>query len=1272
MLQMKSFITVLIALAFCYTAAAQAPNGGNFTPFSPTTAQTSKLSTVPVNIFTGVPIVSVPLYSYQSPSGALGYNLSLSYFAGGTQVSQAATTVGLGWYLNAAGAVTRTVRGMPDDFASGFLYTGAIPTDFRAGGNNYYDDYTDAQQDIFEFNCNGRTGKFLIGKDKAIILTEMSKLKISYTLATDNTIASFRIVNESGVKYDFATKETTKITGLTDFVSGYSNADYTSAWNLTQIISPFNTDTIKFNYNSKTISSVFAYPQTTYVKNADGTRPYTYAPLGSVSSNTNTISAVVLPDGKKISFIYGTINLWGSLNDTALVKIKFSDTALRTGYLFNYANSTIQVGGAGPVRTSLFLKKVTPFTAKGIKRGYSFNYTSPLAIEDYNIAYQKDYWGFYNKATLPNPPNLFPLINGYTWGTSRNPDITYTTANALTDYYLPDGGYINYQYELNSHYPYIKSAVNVAVNAAAASQNNITLNKVYNNKHLLSFNLSALVSRVGSAPITGDGSITCSIKNTAGTVTYASTVFSLYDLFYLGIKTWQFNLPNGSYQLQTQLSAGTVVTGSFPVNVTWENQLPDNSSTAVAAGGLRVKKITRRAVSDDVTNATIEEYKYITEDGKSSGFLGDIPKYDYPYQETVTNGGTTTTTDYTAVSSEPVNNQDYSQGSPVGYSRVEVISGTANHNIGKTVYEFTGLQDVNSNAGTSAFPYAPQQLNDWGWGLPKKVYVYDSAGVLVKKTITNYTFDTVFYTSPVHRSLKLGKSATSYTGGNLTGKTYIAQEYYPSAGRAYPVTVLDTIFQKNGSINTSYKNLLYDTNYNVKKVITNYDKTRNLQLETRMYYPYDYFFTKFGAIKTLKTEGIISPVVATESWITGDANPRLISASVSDFQIINGYIKPRIVYELQNNKPVPLSVIGNFDSSKLVRDTNYIKAQQVFTTFDIKGNLLETKSAITNQASSVITDYNNQYAIAKIANAGYFDAAYTSFEADGTGNWAIASTLRDSTAAAVTGRRSYNLTNGNITTANVLNTATAYLVTVWANTGTSVYVNGIFLATPIAQQNGWGLYTIEITAAPTITVSGTGLIDELRLHPKDAYMSTATYEPMVGITSANDAGNQITYYEYDYMNRTSVIRDKNKNIIKKYEYSDGNAANTTQPVNFTPNWIVAGTVWYTGCTYDNVYRDDNPYSDSFNITKTVPQGLNYCLCPYPYNTNVPPQYKTVNGTCEAGERINTSTVRIKLIDANNNVTWVWRCTYHYLWSDGSVSIDYTQDNASPCALGGGA
>ena len=1272
MLQMKSSIIVLGSLLLYAVCFSQAPNSGNFTPMSPTTAQTSKLSTVPVNIFTGVPIVSVPLYSYQSSSGSLGYNLSLSYFAGGTQVSQAATAVGLGWYLNAAGAVTRTVRGMPDDFGAGYLYTPVIPTDFRSGGNNYYDDYTDTQQDIFEFNCNGRSGKFIIGKDHSIVLTEMSKLKISYTIAGDNTISGFRIITEGGVKYDFNTIEATQFSTVSSFSSGYSGADYTSAWNLTQIISPFNTDTIKFNYTPKTISSTFGYPQTTYVKNSDGSRPYTFTPTATVTSNTKAISSVVLPDGKTVSFIYTTLTNFGTnISNTALIKIKISDTVVRNGYLLDYSSTASSpIPGNPPVNTNLLLKKVTPFTAKGIMKGYSFSYLSPLSIDDNNIPYQRDYWGFYNHASLPNPPNLFPLINGYTWGISRTPDITYAKANALLDYYLPDGGYINYQYELNDHYPYIKSAVTVAIDAAATSQNNITLNQVFNTKHQLSFNLSSTVSRVGNAPVTGDGMITCNIKNTSGTILYATTTFSLYDLFYLGIKTWSFNLPNGNYQLQTLLSAGTSVAGSFPVNISFENKLPDNSNTAVTAGGLRVKKIMRRAVSDDFTNATTEEYKYITEDGKSSGFLGGIPKYDYPYQETVTNGGSTTTTDYTAVSSEPVNNQDYSQGSPVGYSRVEVISGTAAHNIGKTVYEFTGLQDVNSNENTSVFPYAPQQLNDWGWGLPKKVSVYDSSNVLVKRTVTAYAFDTVFYTSPNFKSLKLGKSAASYIGTNPTSKTYVGQEYYPSAGRVYPVSMKDTIFQKDGSINVGYKTLVYDTNYNVKKIITEYDKTRGLQLETRMYYPYDYFFTKFGGIKTLKTEGIITPVVASESWIIGDANPRIINANITDFQITNGYIKAKTIYSLQNNKPVLLSTIGNFDSSKLIRDTNYLKPQQLFTVIDIKGNLLETRSAITGQSSSVITDYNNQYAIAKISNAGFFEVAYTSFESNGAGNWTISSNLRDSTTATVTGRRSYNLTNGNISTANTLNTATTYLISVWAAASSSVSINGNSLSTAIAQQNGWNLYSIEISGAQSITVSGTGLIDELRLHPKDAYMATSTYEPMIGITSANDAGNQISYYEYDYMNRVSVIRDKNKNILKKYEYEDVSSTFTTMPIDFAPHWIATGGTWYTNCSHDSTYIDNNPYSDSFNISKTIPQGINICICPY--SSNFPPKYKIVNGVCEEGVRVNTSTVRMKITDSNNNVTWVWRCTYHYAWSDNSVSINYTEDNANPCSLGGGA
>ena len=53
-------------------------------------------------------------------------------------------------------------------------------------------------------------------------------------------------------------------------------------------------------------------------------------------------------------------------------------------------------------------------------------------------------------------------------------------------------------------------------------------------------------------------------------------------------------------------------------------------------------------------------------------------------------------------------------------------------------------------------------------------------------------------------------------------------------------------------------------------------------------------------------------------------------------------------------------------------------------------------------------DYCQVYPVAKVSNAGISDIAYNSFEADGTGNWSIASILRD-TASALTGKKSQGL-----------------------------------------------------------------------------------------------------------------------------------------------------------------------------------------------------------------------------------------------------------------------
>lgn len=70
-----------------------------------------------------------------------------------------------------------------------------------------------------------------------------------------------------------------------------------------------------------------------------------------------------------------------------------------------------------------------------------------------------------------------------------------------------------------------------------------------------------------------------------------------------------------------------------------------------------------------------------------------------------------------------------------------------------------------------------------------------------------------------------------------------------------------------------------------------------------------------------------------------------------------------------------------------------------------------------------------------------------------------------------------------------------------------------------------------------MTLSGT--LDDIRVFPSDAQMSTYTYLPLVGIASELDPAGHCTTYQYDNLNRLSLVLDKDKNIIKKicYDYA---------------------------------------------------------------------------------------------------------------------------------------
>lgn len=88
-------------------------------PPSPTAASLGKFGAWPVSYYTGVANVSVSIYDVKE--GKLSLPVSLSYHGSGVKVEEMSAGTGVGWTLNAGGAITRTIIGLPDNDPNGYL-----------------------------------------------------------------------------------------------------------------------------------------------------------------------------------------------------------------------------------------------------------------------------------------------------------------------------------------------------------------------------------------------------------------------------------------------------------------------------------------------------------------------------------------------------------------------------------------------------------------------------------------------------------------------------------------------------------------------------------------------------------------------------------------------------------------------------------------------------------------------------------------------------------------------------------------------------------------------------------------------------------------------------------------------------------------------------------------------------------------------------------------------------------------------------------------------
>jgi len=87
-------------------------------PNSPEAEAFAKYGNTQVNMYSGTPDISIPIYVFKGRE--IDLPVSLTYDASGIKVEQLATQVGLGWNFNAGGRISRIVNGNPDDFQSAF------------------------------------------------------------------------------------------------------------------------------------------------------------------------------------------------------------------------------------------------------------------------------------------------------------------------------------------------------------------------------------------------------------------------------------------------------------------------------------------------------------------------------------------------------------------------------------------------------------------------------------------------------------------------------------------------------------------------------------------------------------------------------------------------------------------------------------------------------------------------------------------------------------------------------------------------------------------------------------------------------------------------------------------------------------------------------------------------------------------------------------------------------------------------------------------------
>ncbi|WP_298681645.1 hypothetical protein [uncultured Mucilaginibacter sp.] len=462
----------------------------------------AKFVDIPVSLHTGIPQISIPLYTVKE--GSLSLPISMSYHASGLKVNEPASWVGAGWALNAGGAITRSVRGTPDEkgtvngfqkfgFYSDYGYRTHLLDVNTSGGrpdSNYFANYDrfflgerDSEPDLFFFNFGGYSGKFYFNDDRTpMLLPEQDiKIEVNYAYPTGGVVAqsiqSFSMTTPDGVKYYFgATPSATDVdpierTKVMTDQNGLGWDRTISSWYLNKIVSADGLNVITLNYHTNDYSCwMISTPPISAGQNVEGynlVHNFIHGVELESIATSNAVVNFVGASSARLDLSWSVADGTERVNTTAKALdhidiLKKSGMVKLKSYRFTY---DYFVDAVTPAVTKFAVVTTDKMRLKllSIQESDSSGTANPPYKFDYftepvprRMSFSQDHWGFINGAANGNSfiGTYYNTYNTTTpttvTGADRDPHWPAMRGGTLNKITFPTGGFNMYDFEPNS------------------------------------------------------------------------------------------------------------------------------------------------------------------------------------------------------------------------------------------------------------------------------------------------------------------------------------------------------------------------------------------------------------------------------------------------------------------------------------------------------------------------------------------------------------------------------------------------------------------------------------------------------------------------------------------------------------------------------------------------------------------------------------------------------------------------------------------------------